>query len=184
MQWYVLGAMFLCCNLIVVCAYMVGAAKTKRKFVDPELFEHHGETGKAIYYAALLIEALLFVTALFSPVRSGWAFFWGLGIVAVGLLIGVTAAYTRGSAEDGLIKSGLYGYSRNPILLGRAVWLIGFLVMGLSNDASYQVFFLAALSSFFVWKLWVDKEEEFYEARHGEDYADYKRWVPRFFLCW
>jgi protein-S-isoprenylcysteine O-methyltransferase Ste14 len=178
----------------MLVAYGVGAvafalaSRGKRPYLEPRLLEYLGEDGASLWWARRALEVAIFATAVFTPIAaftpggSHWSFVFGLLFWLIGVAVLGSAAYSRGSDTAVLLKSGAYAYSRNPILAGRALVLGGLLIMGLGNSAAFMLFALAVFASFLAALRWIEAEEAFLERECGEEYLEYRKWVPRFFL--
>ena len=77
-----------------------------------------------------------------------------------------------------LIATGLYAYSRNPMLLG--IFLVFFGVGVLTGSISLTFFFSPLFVLFFYFQITKVEEKEM-ELKFGQAYLDYKQQVPRFF---
>ncbi len=76
--------------------------------------------------------------------------------------------------STGLVTSGLFAYSRNPIFLGML-----FSVFGLFLVLPNLITFFVAVSSYIVIQIQIRLEEEFLGRQHGEAYTQYKERVRR-----
>ena len=76
-----------------------------------------------------------------------------------------------------VMKDGPYGISRNPMLLGIYIYDIGVLVW-LQSWWPLIVFAVEII----LLTLQVRAEEKRLEADFGDEYLDYKRSVPRYFI--
>jgi protein-S-isoprenylcysteine O-methyltransferase Ste14 len=77
-----------------------------------------------------------------------------------------------------LISTGLYAYSRNPMLMG--IFLVFFGVGVLTGSISLTFIFSPLLVLFFYFQITKVEEKEM-ELKFGQDYLEYKQRVPRFF---
>lgn len=76
--------------------------------------------------------------------------------------------------QTALVRTGVFGFSRNPIFLGIMITLVGlFLVM------PNALTLLALVTGVMLIGIQVRLEEEFLLKSHGEDYTRYKRQVRR-----
>jgi len=77
-----------------------------------------------------------------------------------------------------LVTTGLYKYSRNPMLTGIFIQLFG---IGMLNNSIALIFIYTPL--FILLNFWELKkiEEPELEKRFGKEYLDYKRKTPMFF---
>ena len=77
-----------------------------------------------------------------------------------------------------LITTGLYAYSRNPMLMG--IFLVFFGVGILTGSISLTFFFSPLFVLFFYFQVTRVEEKEM-ELKFGQAYLEYKQSVPRFF---
>jgi protein-S-isoprenylcysteine O-methyltransferase Ste14 len=73
-----------------------------------------------------------------------------------------------------LIRTGIFGISRNPVFLGMIVTLIGFFLV-LPN----ALMLLALVTGFVLLQIQVRLEEEFLKSVHGEEYNEFSKKVRR-----
>jgi protein-S-isoprenylcysteine O-methyltransferase Ste14 len=158
------------------------AARKRRPFVDPKMLEYLGEDGASSWRAYWMLELLLVILAVFTPVSSPWGFVIGLIPFVIGTVILFAGSWSRGMASGLLLKGGAYAYSRNPILTGRALVFIALLIMGLSEQPAYMFFLIAVFVSFLVVQRWIESEESYLERECGEEYIEYRKWVPRYLV--
>jgi protein-S-isoprenylcysteine O-methyltransferase Ste14 len=76
-----------------------------------------------------------------------------------------------------LITTGLYAYSRNPMLTG--IFLVFFSVGILTGSLSLTFFFSPLCVLIFYFQITGVEEKEM-ELKFGQEYLDYKKKVPRF----
>lgn len=81
-----------------------------------------------------------------------------------------------GATRPPLVRQGLFGRSRNPIFLGLRVSFAG-LLLALPNAATLAVFLLGEA----LIQMQVRLEEAYLSIAFGDDYANYRRAVPRWF---
>ena len=78
--------------------------------------------------------------------------------------------------EIALVRSGVFGLSRNPIFLGMMLTLLG-LFLVIPNAFTLLTFAMSVV----LIQIQVRLEEEFLAKTHGDEYADYRmrvrRWV-------
>jgi protein-S-isoprenylcysteine O-methyltransferase Ste14 len=79
-------------------------------------------------------------------------------------------------AQDGLVTSGIYGWTRNP---QNAMLIVVYGALALAADSAPTYVLCAAMMSVYV--LMVLLEEPWLEATYGEPYRRYCSSVPRFF---
>ena len=109
---------------------------------------------------------------------------FGVALVLVGFAIGLAAvrsfnqAGTRPEpwrASTGIVESGLYRWSRNPMYLGMALAYAGF---ALAFDGPIALILLP-VPLLVVRTQVIAREERYLEAKFGSAYLDYKRRVRR-----
>ena len=146
----------------------------------------------------LLIEKLMkLATYLIVPVEilccllgyglqdspTGWV---GIGVAFLGVCIFITAMITMRdnwragiptNDETKLITSGLYRISRNPAFLGFDLMYLGLLIV-----CFHFIHFLFALFPIVMLHLQILQEEKFLSSQFGEEYAQYKKRVGRYFI--
>jgi len=116
---------------------------------------------------------------------------WNLVLGLVLLLPGTTAVLwtyaqffrARGTPvpinpPQELIITGLYAYSRNPMLMG--IFLVFFGVGVLTGSIALTFIFSPLLVLFFYFQITLVEEKEM-EMKFGRAYLEYRRRVPRFF---
>jgi len=139
--------------------------------------------------------ALFFIGAYFTDrwlnlpavIYMPWNLVLGLILLAPGALL-IIWTYAQFFMAKGtpvplnppqkLITSGLYAYSRNPMLMG--IFLVFFGVGVLIGSVSLTFFFSPLLVLFFYFQITGVEEKEM-ELKFGQAYLDYKQRVPRFF---
>lgn len=105
----------------------------------------------------------------------GWSgLVGGLVILFAGMaFLGIYRSLGRG--QSGLICSGFYAYSRNPQVVGCALYGMGFAILWPSGYAAGWVILLLVILH-----IMVITEEEHLHNIYGEDYESYSRRVPRY----
>lgn len=118
----------------------------------------------------------LFTLALlfFATPEIGWLAA-GTVLSLLGLAVRVAAAGCIHKDET-LSRSGPYAFVRNPLYVGSFMMYLGFCV------ASGNVYIVAAFLPFFgvVYFATILREEAFLSEKFGEEFARFKREVPRF----
>lgn len=136
----------------------------------------------AVYVGLLLLGPLIGRMVAVPPLIVPWPL--SATITLVGLaLIGVAIGLFRKAGEDpqpwtpskGIIETGLYRYSRNPMYLGMAIAQAG-LAMLLGNWISLA---LVPVAMVIIQTQVIAREERYLGATFGAHYAAYTRRVRR-----
>jgi protein-S-isoprenylcysteine O-methyltransferase Ste14 len=114
--------------------------------------------------------------------RAGWILVaLGAAIIAAAVLefrrAGTTVDPTRPAKASALVRTGIFGYSRNPMYLGMAVGLAGWAVL-LGSLGPWLV--LPAFATLLT-RLQIGPEEAVLATLFGRDYEDYCAHVGRWF---
>lgn len=126
------------------------------------------------------------VLTWFIPYSINMAFWIGLGIIILGLIIfslGFAAMREHPERKQAVADWGIYRISRHSHVLAGIICLLGVVVMGWNPDSAIYiilwVYFVlyAALSHFGVLS-----EEKLNVKRFGQEYVDYMKRVPRYFF--
>lgn len=169
----------------------------KRTGVNPLVFKGtdsaHDYIGRVF---KLLFAAVAFVVAVYcasepyyqylTPItwlERGWVQVTGAALLLVSLAWTVTAQAQMGESwrigideerRIPLVRSGVFGLSRNPIFLGMMLTLLG-LFLVLPNAVTLLVLGLGVV----LIQIQVRLEEEFLSGAHGDEYVQYRRDVRR-----
>ena len=134
--------------------------------------------------AGILAQLLIGYVAPVQPILNETWQYIGVGLMLFGftLIFLVARSFRKNETTiipDGqpstLMENGLFAYSRNPIYLSMAIFLLG------SALAVGQIWALAIVPVFvlLVRQIWIVKEEESLEAEFGQIYRNYKMRVRR-----
>lgn len=121
---------------------------------------------------------ILFSKCLFSSQYIGHILGWPLLSVGIGLCIwSVFEAKEMNIANPyALLKSGPYGFSRNPMYVGWALVYLG--ITCIANS----VWILAAVPvvSIYIHLVEIRNEERLLDERFGDEYKEYRKQVRRY----
>jgi protein-S-isoprenylcysteine O-methyltransferase Ste14 len=134
-----------------------------------------------VYYVAGLAIGFAIEWAIGGPVfpRDKSPDFWripGIGLIAAGFALGVVAFLAiRRAGSNGLVVSGPYRWSRNPLYLAMALLSAGVAVYA---NAIWPLLMLPIVITF-VQRRIIDREERDLERTFGREYRRYRDRVPR-----
>ena len=135
-------------------------------------------TGVLMWLVSRLCSPCAFVFPARLPVAIGFAL-TGLVIASLGAVqfrrAGTTLNPLTPQSASGLVVSGIYSRTRNPMYLGFLFLLIGWAVL-LSNGFS---FLLLPVFVFYMNRFQIQPEERALLANFGEEFAAYKKAVRR-----
>ena len=122
------------------------------------------------------VESYQFMTIL---IASGGILIM-VGLYIIWITVSLFTDYGKGtpapySPPKILVNIGIYGYIRNPMMLGAWFVLAGEAILFMCSEMLIW-FFIFFFGSIFVVTIW---EERDLENRFGETYREYKRNVPR-----
>jgi protein-S-isoprenylcysteine O-methyltransferase Ste14 len=129
-----------------------------------------------------LIERNLAVRWHWATIPGGVFIFLGLGIMI--LTIRMFARIGKGTLAPWdptrkLVTGSLYGYVRNPMILGVFTVLLGEVMLFLSSEIAVWAFLFFVINTLY----FILSEEPGLEKRFGKEYLEYKqnvpRWIPR-----
>jgi protein-S-isoprenylcysteine O-methyltransferase Ste14 len=131
---------------------------------------------KGVFFSAHMLNLLMFIYAVFVPIKLGTAWFYaGLPVYLIGIVFYalVFLAFTR-TPRDKLVTGGIYRYSRNPMHLSIFIAVVG---VGVAT-ASWVFLSLAVI--FLVMPLsWLKAEERHLLKFYGDVYREYMKKTPR-----
>ena len=116
-------------------------------------------------------------------------FYLGIALLVVAAIIEIVTAQALGrkrilgssefeKSEDELITTGIYKYARHPRYVEHPLWFVG---LGLTFGYTSLLWF--ALYLFIALAITSRFEEQELIKRYGEEYLNYKKKVPAFFIC-
>lgn len=136
-----------------------------------------------VFYIVLIAGLVL---TWFIPYSINAAFWIGLGIIILGLIIftlGFAAMREHPERKQAVVDWGIYRVSRHSHVLAGIICLLGAVVMGWNPDSVIYIilwvyFVLYAVLSHFG----VLNEEKLNIKKFGQEYLDYMKRVPRYFF--
>jgi len=132
----------------------------------------------ALIVIPYLIEGDLAVRWHWAAIPGGALIFLGLAIMILTIRMFIQIGKGTLAPWDptrNLVTGSLYGYVRNPMILGVLTVLLGEVMLFLSwNIAVWAFLFFVINTVYFIFS-----EERGLEKRFGKEYVEYKRNVPR-----
>lgn len=157
--------------------YIIQAIKEK---ISSELYMH---TGLSIFFCVLVLELTLGNNGTWNWFDVLWlqVIGWVLYIPSAYLVIGSIISLRHRGKSRGIdltestkfIDKGIYGFIRQPMTLGLAIWSIAFILVFQSLTASV----LCIISLLCFWMA-AKKESEYNIRKFGNDYNEYMNKVP------
>lgn len=161
-------------------------------FRSSQWMQHVREAGLVVLSVALFVQAtvyalrpeLLAPLSLFTPPTSGLGLILGALLLASGGALMVVAQLDLGAswrvgfdeaARPGLVTTGVYRFTRNPIYLALFVSLAGLLLL-LPTWLSLVMF----VGTIVAIRNQVHEEERFLQRKYGDEFTAYARRVGRF----
>jgi protein-S-isoprenylcysteine O-methyltransferase Ste14 len=139
--------------------------------------------GLAIFLSVLVLELTLGNESVWNRFDIRWlqVIGWVLYLPSAFLVLGsIIALKHRGKSRGGdftqttrFINRGLYGYIRQPMTLGLAIWSVAFIFVFQSVLASV----LCIISLYCFWMA-ARKESNYNIRKFGDDYKEYMKKVP------
>jgi protein-S-isoprenylcysteine O-methyltransferase Ste14 len=125
------------------------------------------------------------VLAWFIPYSINMAFWIGLGIIILGLIISslsFTAMREYPERKQAVVDWGIYRASRHSHVLSSMICILGTVVMGWNPDlVIYIILWVYFVLYATLLHFWVLSEEKLNIERFGQEYIDYTKRVPRYF---
>jgi protein-S-isoprenylcysteine O-methyltransferase Ste14 len=171
--WLLLLAYFLGLTLSVLT---YPSDKRKKLFSEPTYPRR--DPRWAILALGTTASVAFVALTLFVPLslKNPLVFCAGLLLYSLGYLtVMVSLLQYRKTPVDGVVRTGLYRYSRNPQWLGLATVFAG---TSLATASGLHLILLAVIVSAYHFRIL--REEEVCEVAYGQSYREYKRQVPRY----
>ncbi len=140
-----------------------------------------------LYFASGLGLGLLLSHWFATPFGSGmWADLLGSALVAVSLLLGLSAAYALWRAgttvrpdrpSSALVEAGPYRFTRNPLYVALTLLYLGVALLA----QSLWALLLLPVVLLIIQRNVIVREENYLERRFGADYDRYRAQVRRWF---
>ncbi len=177
-----MGNILLCIGLCAIIWIFNGICMIHaiREKICSEFYMH---TGLGIFFSVLVLELTLGNKGAWERFDITWLQVIGWVLYAPSAFLAITsfiALRHRGESKGSdftettkFIDKGIYGYVRQPMTLGLAIWSVALLFLFQSVLASVLCF----LSLFCFWMA-ARKENEYNIRKFGDDYKEYMKRVP------
>ena len=131
---------------------------------------------KGIFNAAMLVFLFAVIYSIFLPLKLGTIWFYvGLPITLIGLVtLTVVMANFATTSWDKPVTKGLYHYSRHPMYITIALFLLG---IGIASSS--WLFLLLSIIFTILNSLRALYEERFCLNQYGDTYREYMNRTPR-----
>ena len=142
-----------------------------------------GRAGVMVYWTSLVAMCALM---WFVPFRINLAFWLGLGIIIFGEVVyalGYSAMREHPERKRAVVDWGIYRVSRHSHVLAGLTTTLGTVIMGW-NPASmtYLILWVYFVLDIILSHFGLLSEEKINIEKFGQEYADYMKSVPRYFL--
>jgi len=124
----------------------------------------------------------LAIASIFVPIQFDILFWPGLIVFIFGITINIITINTFIRSGERLKTSGFYRYSRNPMYLANLIYILGLTLMGWAQSCANLFFILLTLFWMGGTHWCVLREEAHLAKKFGQDYLDYKKRTPRYWL--
>jgi protein-S-isoprenylcysteine O-methyltransferase Ste14 len=136
----------------------------------------HGEEEKTLSKFTALLAVIMWIYAIFLPLKTGTAWLYaGIAIYVIAMIIGISAAITIAGTESGKpFTTGMYRYSRHPLSFNMFVALLG---IGIATASWLYLLLLVILMVLTHFQVVI--EERSCSTKFGDTYREYMNRTPR-----
>lgn len=160
----------------------VKSGKDRRKSFLPLLYS----IGLFILLFLIIPVGLIFLLRLPWSILSFYPYNLIIGVILIvsGIIVtymgiqGLRLRYSRDSYaknNEGLVTTGIYAYTRNPMYLGATILILGIFIL-----LSYTFILISTILFLILFYLTAKSEEKQLEEKYGKSYRKYKSKVPLF----
>jgi protein-S-isoprenylcysteine O-methyltransferase Ste14 len=173
---------------ITVCVSAIGFTLVIFRIIVKHDYDTKGKlTGSSAFLETLTFFLINYAAYQYMPSDwpavhvSGGLMLTGLALAAAGSIVisfamsGLGFSCTLGQEADSLRQDGLYRISRNPQIIGYALFVLGCAALW---PSWYSLCWLCQTAA--ACHIMVLTEEEFLQSLHGRDYEDYCDKTPRY----
>jgi protein-S-isoprenylcysteine O-methyltransferase Ste14 len=129
---------------------------------------------------------IFIVLAWFVPFSINLAFWIGLGIIVLGqvvFILSCSAMREHPEKKKTVVDWGIYMVTRHPHVLSGMIMTLGVIVMGWNwSSIIYIILWVYFVLDIILTHFAVLNEEKLDIERFGQEYVDYMKRVPRYFL--
>ena len=136
----------------------------------------HGEEEKTLSKFTALVAIIMWVYAIFLPLKTGTAWLYaGIALYVIGMIIGIFATITIAGTELGKpFTTGMYRYSRHALSLNMFLILLG---IGIATASWLYLLLLVILMVLTHFQVVI--EERSCSEKFGDTYREYLNSTPR-----
>ena len=142
-----------------------------------------GKSWAIVYFIRLMVLCVLMWFVSFS---INWAFWVGICIIAFGHVVfamGYIAMREHPEKKKAVVDWGIYKVSRHSHVLASEITILGAIVMGWNfNSTIYVILWLYFIVGIILSHFAVLREEKANIGKFGQNYEEYMKNVPRYFL--
>ncbi|MFC2012658.1 methyltransferase family protein [Chloroflexota bacterium] len=162
-----------------VVAYLLFLIIKAKRMTGPEI-------GKPMMTLSMISFVVLVVWLWFVPFSINLAFWIGLGIIALGHVVNslaYSAMREHPEKKQTVVDWGIYKVTRHPHFHHNVIITLGVIVMGWNTGSMVYMFLWAyfVLDVIFT-HFAILREEQGTAEKLGQEYLDYMKRVPRYFL--
>jgi protein-S-isoprenylcysteine O-methyltransferase Ste14 len=177
-----MGSIYLCIALCCIIWIINGIwiIQAIRDHIISEIYMH---IGLGIFFSVFVLELTIGIHGTWMHFDHFWlgVIGWFLYIPSAILVISSIIELSRKgkpksadfTATTTIINSGIYGYIRQPMTLGMAIWSVALILVFQS-----VLTIILSLISLFCFRMSAIKESEYNIKKFGDDYKEYMKKVP------
>jgi len=134
-----------------------------------------------------MVSLIVFIVLLwFVPFSINLAFWIGLGIIILGQVVfalGYIAMREYPERKQAVVDWGIYRVSRHSHIMAGSITTLGVIVMGWNTGSiMYIILWVYFVLDIILSHFGLLNEEKINIEKFGQEYADYMKRVPRYFL--
>ena len=162
--------------VLIQFVYMFIYKEVGKRAVDTSWYTAEDKRNAMI---GALLQVALLILSVFVPLKTGTVWFWTGAVIYAAAFAGFIQAFYDYAAtpRDKTVQCGIYRLSRNPMYFFFFLGMIGVCI------ASASLWLWGVTVPFALYNhLIVLGEERYCAQAYGQEYLEYKRKTPRYFL--